>query len=343
MGRILSDVSLIVTQFQTLAAFSAGIDRLASFLEAIRDTDASRSQHSHLLEKARLIDNDTEDSNGPDPMPTKLAESGRLSIELNKSPETYVGEASTTRRLSVDNLTVFTPDRSQMLIDKLNLDLQNNENLLIVGPSGTGKSSLLRAISGLWNTGSGIVKRPDDKSVLFLPQKPYCPLGNLRDQILYPSVLPPADDQNDDKKKIPKMELAKYDSIRSIQEQFSDRELLELLRHVGLKALAKRVGNGDPYRGLYEVKDWGKSLSLGEQQRIAFARILVNKPKLVVLDESTSSLDMASEEKLYSLLCKEAVGGNISFMSVGHRPSLVKYHNKKLTVEKKGTFLLEDI
>eukprot|EP00588_Corethron_pennatum_P010986 CAMPEP_0194268442 /NCGR_PEP_ID=MMETSP0169-20130528/2765_1 /TAXON_ID=218684 /ORGANISM="Corethron pennatum, Strain L29A3" /LENGTH=740 /DNA_ID=CAMNT_0039009677 /DNA_START=48 /DNA_END=2270 /DNA_ORIENTATION=- len=341
--RILNDVSLIVTNFQTLAAFSAGIDRLASFLEAIRNTDTSRSPDSHLLERACLIDNSTEDSKVPDPVPAASTESGRLSIGVHISSGAYVGQESDKRRLSLDNLTVFTPDKSRMLIDKLSLDLQNHENLLIVGPSGTGKSSLLRAISGLWNSGSGIVDRPHDRSVLFLPQKPYCPLGNLRDQILYPSILPQADDQHKSKTTIIKSQLTNYDSIRSIQEQFSDGDLLELLKRVGLKSLAKRVGNGDPYKGLYEVKDWGKTLSLGEQQRVAFARILVNRPKLVVLDESTSSLDMAGEKVLYGILSEEAACGNISFVSVGHRPSLVKYHNKKLTLGKKGTFLLEDI
>ena len=132
---------------------------------------------------------------------------------------------------------------------------------------------------------------------MFLPQRPYCTLGSLREQLVYPQTVQEW-----------------RDAINT------DGPLLSALRTVQLERLAERAS-------LDEVRDWGDELSLGEQQRLAFARLLVNKPKLAILDEATSALDLGNEAAMYSALAK--VPG-ITYVSVGHRPSLLRYHTSRL-------------
>ncbi|MHC5717307.1 MAG: ABC transporter ATP-binding protein/permease [Nostoc sp.] len=227
---------------------------------------------------------------------TKFAASiNRLYIfsEYLKQPSKAIVNAKTIdivldSRLALENLTVQTPNYQKTLFSNLSVALQTGQGLLIMGDSGCGKSSLLRALAGLWNSGTGVIFRPELEEILFLPQRPYMILGTLREQLIYPN--------------------AKVD--------LSDEELHQVLHKVNLLDLAERFG------GFEVEQDWSDILSLGEQQRLAFARLLVTKPKYAILDEATSALDINNEQHLYSLL----VETGITFISVGHRPSLKKYH-----------------
>ncbi|MEG4444908.1 ABC transporter ATP-binding protein/permease [Microcoleus sp. AT9_B5] len=192
------------------------------------------------------------------------------------------------RRLAVKNLTLQTPNYQKTLFTNLSVELQLGQGLLIMGESGCGKSSLLRALAGLWNSGTGVIFRPKLEEMLFLPQRPYMILGTLREQLIYPNA----------------------------KVNLNDEELHQILHKVNLSDLAERFG------GLGVEKDWSDVLSLGEQQRLAFARILIAKPKYAILDESTSALDVNNEENLYRLLLEIGT----TFISVGHRPTLKKYH-----------------
>ncbi len=194
-------------------------------------------------------------------------------------------------RLSLDRLTLQTPGGKQVLIQDLSLVVEPGQGLLVVGPSGTGKSSLLRAIAGLWNTGTGRLGRPGLVEMMFLPQRPYMLLGTLREQLLYPGGL-----------------------------EVSDRQLEMVLAQVNLADLPERVGGWD-----MEL-DWDDLLSLGEQQRLAFARLLLQKPRYAILDEATSALDLTNEENLYRQL--QHLG--VTYLSVGHRASLRSYHDRVL-------------
>jgi vitamin B12/bleomycin/antimicrobial peptide transport system ATP-binding/permease protein len=212
-------------------------------------------------------------------------------------------ETTVSEQLSLKNITLQTPDYQRTLIQNLSVQLSPGEGLLVRGPSGCGKSSLLRSIVGLWDAGSGTIARPPLEQMLFLPQRPYMVLGTLRDQLLYPKV----------------------------EMQVTDEQLSEILIKVNLPDLEQRHG------GFNIEKNWGEVLSLGEQQRLIFARLLLNKPGYAILDEATSALDPYNEQQLYQQLQKSG----ITFLSVGHRESLSDYHHAILNFNTDSTWHLK--
>ena len=205
-------------------------------------------------------------------------------------------------RLSIEALTLQTPRHERTLIRNLSLTIAPGDSLMIMGVSGCGKSSLLRAIAGLWRSGSGRISAPQDHEMLFLPQQPYMLLDTLRVQLLYPRM----------------------------DREVPDEELLNVLEQVNLADIADRFG------GLDSELDWEKVLSVGEQQRIALARVLLAAPRYAILDEATSALDADNEEKLYRLL---AASGT-TLISVGHRLSLLNYHPQVLEFIGNGEWRL---
>jgi putative ATP-binding cassette transporter len=204
--------------------------------------------------------------------------------------------------LALEHLTLQTPGRERVLVTDLSVSVEPGKGLMIVGDSGGGKSSLLRAIAGLWDAGGGRIVRPGADETMFLPQQPYMVLGNLRSQLLYP-------DRN---------------------RQVSDQELCRLLERVNLPDLAARFG------GLDAELDWGKVLSIGEQQRLAFARVLLRRPRYVMLDEATSALDSGNEEILY----RELATTSMTPVSVSHHVALLRFHYQVLELTGSGAWRL---
>ncbi|MEB3902711.1 ABC transporter ATP-binding protein/permease [Pseudomonas putida] len=202
--------------------------------------------------------------------------------------------------LDIRGLQVLRPDGHPLIAD-LELRLQAGQALLIKGPSGSGKTTLLRALAGLWPYAEGQVARPLGNRALFLSQRPYLPLGDLRTAIAYPAAGAAEDD--------PRMRQA--------------------LRQVNLAHLVERL----------DVScDWSHILSVGEQQRLAFARLLFNRPQVVFLDESTSAMDEGLEHALYSLLRNEMP--DTLLVSVGHRSTLAAFHTHRLEVDGQGGWSL---
>jgi putative ATP-binding cassette transporter len=215
--------------------------------------------------------------------------------------------ATTLRRLEqpvleLRQLTLRTPDSLRTLVQDVSVRVEARRGLLIVGPSGCGKSSLLRAMAGLWDCGSGTIACPRADDMLFLPQRAYMILGTLRQQLLYPKAA----------------------------REHTDAELQHVLALVNLPELLERCGGFD-----VEL-DFGKLLSIGEQQRLAIGRVLLSKPRYVMLDEATSALDAINERALYELLH----GTDATLVSVAHRPELRRYHAHVLELGADGSWQL---
>jgi vitamin B12/bleomycin/antimicrobial peptide transport system ATP-binding/permease protein len=206
--------------------------------------------------------------------------------------------------LAADDVTLKTPDGARTLVRNLTFQLKAGSRLIIAGSSGVGKSSLIRAFAGLWTAGTGGLARPALDDMMVLPQESYMPFGNLRDQLTYPKA--------------------------GTECGIEDARILSVLNLVNLGELVQNVG------GLDTVKHWTEILSPGERQRVAFARLMLSSPKLVLLDEATSSLDVTTEAKLYDLVT--ATGATI--VSVAHHKTLIGYHDTVLELMPGGGWRL---
>ncbi|CAI9087969.1 OLC1v1022188C1 [Oldenlandia corymbosa var. corymbosa] len=338
-NHILGDFSLVVYQFQAISAFSAIIDRLGEF--------------DDVLDIQNI-------KGGSEPM-------GEIQLQvysLTSAPVQTNGSVpfidKRVKLLDVDCLTLQTPTSGTTLIRDLSFEIHEKNHLLITGPSGSGKTSLLRAIAGLWNYGHGKISfytrdtrdsplsnnedpasglvagthnvegslksRRSCRNVFFLPQKPYMVLGTLRQQLLYPTWiedLTSAVGDTESKDSLPflnKVPSIKYDTVRP--EKPTTEDLMRVLEVVRLGHLLSRCDGFD------STNDWSSVLSLGEQQRLAFARLLLSKPTLALLDEATSALDETNEANLYGHI--EAAG--ITYVSIGHRRTLYNHHRGVLHI-----------
>lgn len=258
---VLSAVGVIVDNFESLSRFVAGIDRLHGLTRLVLPEDLAGTAAT-------------------DPHP-----------RIQRRPAAHLALAA---------LTLHPPQSARVLIKELSLTLTPGDALLITGDSGCGKSSLLRAIAGLWHTGSGEIHHPPLDELFFLPQQPYLQHGSLRSQLIYPSA----------------------------QSSLSDAQLLEILQQVHLPHLAAQVG------GLDAVQDWEKLMSVGEQQRLAFARVLVHQPGIVILDEATSALDSANEASLYARLRESGT----TVISIAHRAAVLRHHTHVLQLLGEGAW-----
>lgn len=307
--RVFFSLNVIVARFQSLTAFGAGIDRLYDFagslgpVEAIADLPEAVAVTGHP-ENGHPENGDLETS-PPETKPEDV-ESMETAVDAEAIPDAHpliIREVAS--ELALHHLTLQTPNYQRILIENLSLELKPQSSLLVTGPSGCGKSSLLRAIAGLWDSGKGLIQRPELEHLLFLPQKPYMILGSLRQQLLYPYP----------------------------DTEIEDARLEAVLTEVNLPDLAERFGGFDA------AAEWGDVLSLGEQQRLSFARVLLHQPTYAILDEATSALDRTNEAQLYSHLAAT----HTTYLSVGHRESLEAYHHLRLGLAEDHTWQLQPL
>ncbi|MEH4211008.1 ATP-binding cassette domain-containing protein [Klebsiella pneumoniae] len=256
----------------------SGLSVISNFIPTMTSTMPSVVRLSEIQEKFNQLN---------DP------QSARASTRIHH----HEGES-----ISLKQVDVATPGGEQQLVRNLSLHVAEGQHTLIVGQTGVGKSSLLRAIAGLWQRGQGEIQLPPYQQLMFIPQKPYMILTDLRSQLLYPEPAENGDDMR-------------------IQQVFS---------RLGRPDFLARQG------GLDCIKDWRKVLSLGEQQLVAFARILLRQPRYVFLDEATSAMDVETERQAYRALGE----ANITCISVGHRETLMQFHPQKLQLLAHGEWRL---
>lgn len=223
--------------------------------------------------------------------------------KTNKKPEFHTLEQG----IILQNVALFLAD-NRKLIDNVNVELIQGDRLLIQGKSGCGKTSLLRLLAGLWRfDATGVVKLPPKQQMMFVPQRPYLPQGTLKQAICYPKFL---QDNN---------------------QEIYDNELTKILQYCKLDYLSDK---------LHEQDNWQQRLSSGELQRIAFVRMLLAKPQVLLLDEVTSALDEPTEAYLYQLLIKTLPQTLI--ISIGHRQTLTAFHHRVLRLDEYAILTIFD-
>ena len=186
----------------------------------------------------------------------------------------------------------------KIMLDESDARIEMGEKVIVKGESGSGKSTLIRAIAGLWPWGSGQILRPLDARFSFMPQRPYIPLGTLRIALSYPD-----------------------DGVA-----ISDDAIVDILDECGLEHLAPRIDEED---------NWASILSGGEQQRLAFARVFLKQPDIVIMDEATSALDELSQKRMMELMTDRLPKAMV--IHVAHRPGLDKYHTREIVLKREGS------
>jgi ABC-type uncharacterized transport system fused permease/ATPase subunit len=291
------DLILVYKRITKLAGHTS---RVAELLEEIEDMREEKNREANFY-GSRGIPDVCKD-------PNRVAE---LEIVPSKQKDSQV--------LKFDKVTICSPDGTSLVKD-LSFSVSSKEDsVLITGPNGSGKSSLVRVLAGLWPLAKGKVTRPGHESIFFLSQRPYLVSGSLRDQLMYPhpsSRLIASSSRRD--KAIARKAAKNSPMVR-------DRDLKDALAKVEVDYLLDRYT-------LDSVVNWEETLSGGEKQRVAMARLLCHKPKFAILDECTSAVSADGEEKLYQLLVDEG----ISFLSIAHRAGVKKYHKRILTFD--GSF-----
>jgi putative ATP-binding cassette transporter len=215
------------------------------------------------------------------------------------------GETEGDAIVRLNELSVTLNDGTAV-VGESEVVIERGERVLVAGESGTGKSTLVRAIAGLWPWGSGRIDFHPDRRFFMLPQKPYIPSGTLRRAIAYPGAA----------------------------EDWTIEQMAETLAKVGLAHLKEKIEEDAP---------WDQTLSGGEKQRLAFARLLLHRPDIIVLDEATSALDATGQDKMMELLHEELKDATV--ISVAHRAELEEFHSRKITLERRkgGAKLVSDI
>ena len=238
----------------------------------------------------------------------RVAELDRAFSDLDEASAggagTIVLEDSPDGAFHILGLTISQAGGAAMLAES-DAHFEPGDKVLVQGESGSGKSTLIRAIAGLWPWGSGKIQRPNDASIAFLPQKPYMPLGTLRNAINYPSG----------------------------ETEPQTGEIESILADCGLDHLAPRLDEEDT---------WASVLSGGELQRVAFARILLKKPDIVIMDEATSALDELTQKRMMELIVERLTQSTL--LHVAHRPGLEKYHNRQIVLKRdeRGPAVISD-
>jgi putative ATP-binding cassette transporter len=259
-GQVQSSLSWFVDSYADLANWKASVDRLLTFHHAVEYATADAAA---------------------------------------KSGERTLASAGSPIHADIAELALPGKDgtRGRVILSGAALEIKAGEKVVLTGPSGSGKSTLFRVLAGIWPFGRAHVSVPAGARLLFLPQKPYIPIGSLRDAVTYPAA----------------------------GGAYTDDDIRDALRAVTLNELAHRLD---------EERNWSLTLSGGEQQRLAVARALLHQPDWLFLDEATSAMDEAGERHIYELLRRRLP--KTAIVSIAHRPGVAEYHERKLALVPQG-------
>lgn len=291
-----SAIGQLVLVYKRVTALAGHTSRVSELLESVKQlsTKEGRENRAHALQK--MVE-----TNDPDKIATYI------------TPQLKYGPS-----IEFKNVSLYSPDGA-MLVRDLSFSVPTGQSTIIMGPNGSGKSSLFRVLAELWPLQSGVISRPPRGEIFYLSQRPYLVRGTLRDQVRYPT--PPLSVSRATKGK-------KWSSSASLQSlkhtnHPDDNRVLDALDATEIGYLVHR---GD---GLDQLQNWEETLSGGEKQRLAVARVLYHNPRYAVLDECTSAVSADGEENLY----KNLRGSGITLLSIAHRPALKKYHSAMLCLD----------
>ncbi|MCW8087199.1 ABC transporter ATP-binding protein/permease [Sabulicella glaciei] len=254
-GQVQSSLSWLVDSFPRIAEWRAAVNRMVNFREVLDELDALVADPSQ---------------------PTITVTEGDPDTLVFKGIEVAFANGTT-------------------VIQDATAEIHSGERVLIQGESGTGKSTLFRVIGGLWPWGAGEIVTPPRETMMFMPQRPYLPLGTLKESLSYPAG----------------------------PDKYPDEECHKALERVGLVRLPER---------LHDEERWDRVLSLGEQQRLAFARLLLHRPAWIFMDEATAALDERNQDAMMQMVLDELPES--ALVSIGHRPGLEAFHTRTLKLQK---------
>ncbi|CAE8661317.1 unnamed protein product, partial [Polarella glacialis] len=345
-GSVLESLTFLISELDVISSLGAEAQRVRALQKAMAEaSDAAAEAEVSARAVASQL------SSGRSISGLSRAQRPALSlVEQQLEPESQGDPTSRSKLLEVDHLSLCAPARPgpscgatdeairlrppPFIIQDLSFTLRPGDALLLRGESGIGKSSLLRAIAGLWTRGQGLILRCPARACFFLPQQPYLCLGTLRQQALYPAREAAESAPAASRSRSPARGSVRSPAAQGARGQetpqgdmdeiASDAEISEMMHAVNLGHLLTRYGLDTP-------ADFALALSLGEQQRLAFARLLLRRGvQLALLDEATSALDEENEARLYRLLQAKVP----SFVSVGHRDSLNNFHSHALNLQR---------
>ncbi|KAJ2837698.1 ATP-binding cassette long-chain fatty acid transporter pxa2, partial [Coemansia erecta] len=286
----------------------SGSDALGRMMYSYREIVELAGFAERVTELLTVLD----DVNSGNYVKARVGKSAEKSLEADSGPDIISQRGQVIE--SADDVEfikvpIVSPN-GDVLVEQLSFHVTPGRHLLIVGPNGCGKSSMFRILGGLWPVYGGTLRKPSMSQIFYIPQRPYLPIGTLRDQIIYP------DNASD-----------------MAQKGIVDAELLDILRVVQLETIVEREGGWDA------VKPWRDALSGGDKQRIAMARLFYHRPQYAIMDECTSTVSMDVEKIMYT----HATKLGITLLTVSHRQSLWQYHNYILQYDGQGGYMFSKL